>query len=344
MDLDLTEDQALLKESFAGFFAKESRSDRVRGAEPLGFDEALWNELVALGAPTIAVPESYGGGGGQAMDLVLVAQEAGRCVAPVPFVEAAVTSNLLARCEATDLARAVGEGALATLAVRPPIDGTCRLVPAGAVADIVVVLEGDELVARRRRHGSARPYLAPLPNFGSSPIADVRLDDPAYERIVLVSGPDAATHYGDALIEWKLLMAAALDGLRAAALDLTVEYVKGRKAFGVPVGWFQAIQHRLADVTVAGDGGRLLVYEAAWARDEGLPNAADLASMAFLFESDVAFRTCAEGVQFHGGYGYTLEYDIQLYWRRAKAWPLALGDSSREYQRLAGCLYPESGR
>jgi alkylation response protein AidB-like acyl-CoA dehydrogenase len=89
----------------------------------------------------------------------------------------------------------------------------------------------------------------------------------------------------------------------------------------VPIGWFQAIQHRLADVTVAGDGAHLLVYEAAWARDTDQMNALELASMAFLFETELAFHTCRESLQFHGGYGYTLEYDIQLYFRRAKGWP-----------------------
>ena len=94
---------------------------------------------------------------------------------------------------------------------------------------------------------------------------------------------------------------------------------------------------------VAGDGAQLLVYEAAWARDTGQPEAAALASMAFLFNADTAFRTTRECLQFHGGYGFTLEYDIQLYFRRAKAWPLALGDPKREYQRLADLAYPESG-
>jgi alkylation response protein AidB-like acyl-CoA dehydrogenase len=342
MNLDLSGDQELLRETFAGFFAKESGVDRVRGAEPLGFDEALWHELVTLGATTLAIPEAHGGGGGQTLDLALVAQEVGRRLAPVPFVETATAGNLLARAGATSLVRAVLDGALATVAVRPPVGGVCRLVPAGAVADIVIVLDGDDLIALRRHDASARPYVSSPPNFGSSPIADVRLDDPAYERTVLVSGAEASSLYGDARTEWKLFMAAALDGLRAAALDITVDYVKARHAFGVPLGWFQAIQHRLADVTVAGDGGRLLVYQAAWARDRGQPGAADLASMAFLFLTDVAFKTCAEGVQLHGGYGYTLEYDIQLYFRRAKAWPLALGDPRPEYQRLAERLYPIS--
>jgi alkylation response protein AidB-like acyl-CoA dehydrogenase len=102
---------------------------------------------------------------------------------------------------------------------------------------------------------------------------------------------------------------------------------------------FQTIQHRLADNVTALDGGRLLAYEAAWAADGGLPNAGTLATMAFLFASEAAFKTASESLHFHGGYGYTLEYDIQLFFRRAKAWPLVAGDPRAEYVALAHRLY-----
>ncbi len=342
MDLELSEEQALVQESFADFFAKESPPERVRAAEPLWFDQALWDRLVAMGATTIAVPEDLGGGGSGTLDLALVAHEAGRHLASVPFVDAAAAADLLAACGAADLVAAVVAGALPTLALRAPRQGRCRLVPAGAVADIVIVLDGPDLVALRRSGGSARPYLPSPPNLASSPVADLDLGAGGYERIPLASGDEARRLHEQALTEWKLLMAAALDGVRRAALDIAVDYVKARKAFGVQIGWFQAIQHRLADVAVAGDGAHLLVCEAAWALEAGEPNAAELASMAYLFLTDLAFWTCRESLQFHGGYGYTLEYDIQLYFRRAKAWPLALGDPRREYQRLAARLFPDA--
>jgi alkylation response protein AidB-like acyl-CoA dehydrogenase len=118
-----------------------------------------------------------------------------------------------------------------------------------------------------------------------------------------------------------------------------VNYVKQRHAFGVPLGWFQSVQHRLADVATAGEGAELLCWEAAWARATGDPRAAALAIMALLFAGESAFQTCRASLQFHGGYGYTLEYDIQLFFRRAKAWPLALGPPAVRYQRLADLLY-----
>jgi alkylation response protein AidB-like acyl-CoA dehydrogenase len=343
VDLSLSEDQQTLRTAFAEFFDKEATVERVRAAEPLGFDQDLWAKLTGTGAVAMGLPEEAGGGGATNLDLALVAEQYGRRLAPVPFVECAAAGAILAATGATDLLGGVADGStLPTLALSPPRDGRLPLVPAGAVAEIVVALDGDRLIALRREPGPRpRPHVAASPNFGSSPLADWSLTDG--ELIELAAGPRAVQLYQDGVSQWKLLTGAALGGLRASALELGVSYVKARKAFGVIIGSFQAIQHRLADLVVAGDGAQLLVYEAAWARDTGQPEAAALASMAFLFNADTAFRTTRECLQFHGGYGFTLEYDIQLYFRRAKAWPLALGDPKREYQRLADLAYPEPG-
>jgi alkylation response protein AidB-like acyl-CoA dehydrogenase len=356
MDLSLGEDQLTLRTAFAEFFDKEATVERVRAAEPLGFDQDLWAKLAGTGAVAMGLPEDAGGGGASNLDLALVAEQYGRRIAPVPFIEAAaagavlaqaglaqagVADHVLAQAGAADLIGGVADGStVATIALSPARDGRLRLVPAGAVAEIVVALDGDRLIALRREPGP-RPHVPASPNFGTSPLADWPLEDG--ERIELAAGPRAVQLYQDGVSLWQLLMAAALGGLRASALELGVSYVKARKAFGVIIGSFQAIQHRLADLAVAGDGAQLLMYEAAWARDTGQPEAAALASMAFLFTADCAFRTTRECLQFHGGYGFTLEYDIQLYFRRAKAWPLALGDPKREYQRLADLVYAEEG-
>jgi alkylation response protein AidB-like acyl-CoA dehydrogenase len=352
MDLSLGEDQLTLRAAFAEFFDKESTVERVRAAEPLGFDQDLWTKLAGTGAIAMGLPEDAGGGGASNLDLVMVAEQFGRRIAPVPFVEAAAAGHVLARAGAADLVAAVADGrVLPTIALSPARDGRLRLVPAGAVAEVVVALDRDRLIAIKRQgsqagqagqagHPTARPHVEQSPNFAASPLADWHLDDG--DLTVLASGPEAIRLYHDGVGLWQLLMAAALGGLRASALELGVSYVKARKAFGVIIGSFQAIQHRLADLVVAGDGAQLLVYEAAWARDSGQPEATALASMAFLFGAETAFRTTRECLQFHGGYGFTLEYDIQLYFRRAKAWPLALGDPRREYQRLAGLVYPQT--
>jgi len=188
----------------------------------------------------------------------------------------------------------------------------------------------------------SQPVAAPA-NFGSSPVADCRTDGGA-SRTVLASGISARSLHDQAVAEWQILTASALAGLASAALEIAVEYVKQRRAFGVPIGWFQSVQHRLADDVTETDGARLLAYEAAWATEEQHANARALASMSFLFASESAFKTAGDSLHFHGGYGYTLEYDIQLYFRRAKAWALAAGDPRREFQRLAGLLFDERGQ
>ncbi|MGE0880453.1 MAG: acyl-CoA dehydrogenase family protein [Acidimicrobiia bacterium] len=338
MDLSYSEDQRSLLEVFADFFAKESTIERVRAAEPLGFDERLWNQIVQTGAPTMAVPEKLGGGGATMLDLVLVAEEFGKRIAPIPFVEVASTARMLANAGASTLVDAFIEGTvIATFSPRPAANGVARLVPAGAIADVVVVLDGDELVALQR--SSERPYATPPKNLGTAPIADIDVRNGWSSRTVLATGPEAHSLVASAATEWRLLMAAALLGIGLEAHSIGNEYVKVRKAFGVQLGWFQTIAHRLADCYTDLEGARMLVDEAAWALDENEPNAEALVAMAFLFLSEKAFKTASESLHFHGGYGYTLEYDIQLYFRRAKAWPLGLGYPRDEYQRLAGLLF-----
>jgi alkylation response protein AidB-like acyl-CoA dehydrogenase len=342
MDFTLTADQQDVRTVFAEFFAKESPLSAVRESEPLGWSPLLWDALSSTGAVMMAVPEEAGGGGATTLELGLVAEEYGRRLAPVPFVEAVVACDVLASTEAgRDLLTEVATGALVpTVALRPPVDGRARLVPAGAVADLLVVLDGEELVALRR--SGDRPYTTSPRNLGSSPIADWAITDRSLQRVTLARGQEARQLFSTALSLWRTLGASALNGLRAEALDMAVGYVKTRKAFGAPIGSFMAIQHRLADVAAAGDGVELLTREAAWARDHAADRHAALAGMAFLAASRLAFKTCREALQFHGGYGYTLEYDIQLFFRRAKAWPLAIGARTDQYRRLADVLFPSS--
>ena len=340
MDLTFTEDQRALRDSFAGFFAKVSNPGVVRAAEPLGFDDKVWDQLVGTGAPTMALSSERGGGGAGALDVVIVAQELGRRLAPVPLVEAVVSANALvaADCPAELLEGVLDGSVIVTTGLTRARNGVARLLPGGAIADMAVVLDGDELVALRRMIGP-RPRLPSPSNLGCSPIASWPTSGSEIERHVLVKGSRAVQVHRHAQVEWQLYMAAALDGLRSEALAIGIDYVKSRVAFGMPIGTFQAIQHRLADVATAGEGAQLLLYEAAWASDSSTRDADQLAAMAFLYQALIAQQTTRESLQFHGGYGFTLEYDIQLYFRRAKAWPLAMGDPSLGFRALAVDLF-----
>src|SRR5580692_7953500 len=213
MDLSLGEDQLTLRAAFAEFFDKESTLERVRAAEPLGFDQDLWTKLAGTGAVAMGLPEDAGGGGASHLDLVLVAEQYGRRIAPVPFIEAV----------AADLLGSVAAGStLATIALSPARDGRLRLVPAGAVAEVVVALDGDRLIAltrqgNQRDQSATRPHVEPTPNFAASPLSDWRLDDG--DLTVLASGPQAVRLYQDGVSRRQLLMAAALGGLRSSALE-----------------------------------------------------------------------------------------------------------------------------
>ena len=151
--------------------------------------------------------------------------------------------------------------------------------------------------------------------------------------------PSPTTLYEHARSEWRALTGAALVGLGLGALGITREYVTERHQFGRAIGSFQAIQHTLADVAVALDGAQLLARKAAWAFDTDREDTDDLAAMALLFAAEHAQHAAERGLHFHGGYGFMQEYDIQLYYRRAKGWPLVIDSPRHEYRRLAARRY-----
>jgi alkylation response protein AidB-like acyl-CoA dehydrogenase len=328
VDLDPTDEQQSIVDVFGGLAERTVPLERLRDHEPVGFAPQLWAQLVAVGAPGMGVPEAAGGAGATLLDLALAVEALGRRLAPAPLIEHAVTARLLARADA--LPGEIVEGArIATLALRPLRAGAARLVPAGAVATTVVGFDGRDLVVIDGEPGVHRPNLA------SAPLAD--RDFTAAQ--VLVSGTRAEQLHRQAVDEWRTLTAAALVGLGRGALEIGVRYVSEREQFGVPIGSFQSLQHTLADVSVALDGAQLLARKAAWAHDRERADAAELGAMAFLFAAEHAQRTSERALHFHGGYGFMEEYDIQLFYRRAKGWANVLDEPAREYARLADLRY-----
>lgn len=333
MDLACSDEQQQLVDAFAALYAKQAPTERVREAEPLGFDADLWQQVREIGAVEMAVPEAAGGWGASAVDLALVAEQQGRFVAPVPVIEAQVAARLLARLGAGVLPEVLAGGRLVTFALHPARDGRATLVPAAAVADDAIVLDGDDLV------------LVPLDgartgveNLGSMPVADLDLRAVPARR-VLASGLDASTAFDAAIDDFMFLTAAALVGIGTRGLEIGVEYVKERKAWGVPIGSFQSVAHRLADSATALDGARLLAYEAAWAHDDEPSRAAELSAMAFAFAYESARDATYRSLHYHGGYGFMMEYDIQLYYRRARAWAAVFAEPKLAYRRVADRRY-----
>jgi len=335
MDLRPSQEQQQLVDAFASLYAAEAPTSKVRDAEPLGFSAELWTRLRETGALEMAVPEDRGGWGATLLDLALVAEQHGRAVAPAPLIEAQVAARLLARVGADVLPEVLSGERLVTVAVRPARAGALALVPAGAVADHALALDGDRLVLvdvpRDVRH---------VNNSGCLPLAD--LDVPP-DATVLAEGGEAVEAYARALDEWRVLTAAALAGIAARALEIGVAYVKERQAFGVAIGSFQGVAHRLADRASEVDGAELLAREAAWSAAEEPERAAELAAMAFGFAAETARDTTYHALHFHGGYGFMLEYDAQLYFRRARAWANVLCEPRAAYRRVADVRYATAG-
>jgi alkylation response protein AidB-like acyl-CoA dehydrogenase len=337
MDLALSDEQTELVASFTNLLSKESSAERVRAAEPDGFDEPLWRTLVDIGAVTMAVPADRGGWGASLTDLVLVAEQIGRALAPAPVIDVQVAARLLAAA-GSDPALAALQQVLAgellvTLALHPPAGGDALLTPAGAVCDAVLVHVADGLLLVPVADGARRR----VSNLGATPLADVRLDlDTAAE----VTRAETATELTElATDEWLLLTAAAMVGAGAAAHEDVCRYATERRAFGEVIGRYQGVAHPLADDATALDGARLLVHKAAWASDTGQGRSRELASMAFAFATETAERATYDAIHFHGGYGFMLEHDVQLHYRRVRGWGRVWGDAEAAYRRAADARY-----
>ncbi|MGE0136931.1 MAG: acyl-CoA dehydrogenase family protein [Ilumatobacteraceae bacterium] len=335
MDLTPAAEVVELRSTFARLLDNVSSPERVRAAEPLGFDADLWRRFLSIGVPTLGVSEDLGGHGANLLALCDIAEVCGRHLAAAPFVESIVASRLVAsRGVASDSI----DRALLTLALRPVVDGTARLVPAGAVAQGIAVLDDDELALL-----DVEPSMTAIANLGSMPLADVSVRRTTGRR-VLASGPEAYGAFETAKTEWRVLTAASLVGLADGAMQLGVEYAKSRHQFGVPIGSFQAVSQPFADHATAVEGARLLALRAAWAADRNDPTSRSLASMAFIFAARTAQRAAAHALHVHGGYGFMLEYDVQLFFRRAKAWPAVIGDLPGEVDCLATVMFgPAAG-
>ncbi len=335
-DFSLSLEQQALQDVFAGLFEKECPPARVRAAEPVGHDAALWQQLVAAGVVTMGLPEASGGDGAGLIELVLVAEQFGLRVAPVPIIDVIAAARLLAAADAPpELLAAVASGAkVATVAFRKVDAAGRQLVSAGAVADIVIGVADGVLVAVETGE-----LPAPLTNLADAPVGWRTLSGEGGSRIALADGACADALLANAVREWKLLMAAAQTGIAQAALDLAVDYAKQRHAFGVPIGTFQAISHVLVDVAIGVEGSRCLHRRAAWFCEHEPAAAPPEVLMAYLYACDVANRAASTGIHVQGGLGFTLESDMQLYFRRAKGWCLVTGDPHDDLHALGELLY-----
>ena len=333
MQLHLSDSETLLQDTVARLFKDEVTSARLREAEATGFDQALWDQLVELGIVGMRAisPED---GGMSLFDAAIVAEQAGRAVAPVPLVEAIVASGLLVRAGAPEqLAAAVEAGAVATLALQPLVPGQPQAVLGGSLAHVIVALVGDDLVALVGAAGDR------VSNIADAAVAMIDVATATGERHVLASGPKAHALFEAAIEEWRILTAASLAGLGRRALELAADYSRERSAYGTLIGSFQAIAHPMADAATNMDGAKLLVWRAINSIASGSERAGARSAMAYWWAAHSVDQAVKHAVRTFGGYGVSLEYDVQIYFRRAKLLALIAGNPNVVLDRVSARLW-----
>ena len=361
MDLDFTTEQQMLRDTVRGVCERYAPVTVVRQLEddPVGYPAPLWQQLAELGLLGLTLPEQYGGSGQSMLEGAILYEELGRALVPSPhFVSAVMSAGALVRA---------GTDAQQNAWLPKIISGEAILTPAWLEPHHGYGPRGVQLQARldgtnyrltgTKRHvafASSATRLLVLARSGASE-ADIDLllvdphapgveltqqhslaSDTQYQVVFNDVRVPAAERIGAARSGWSTWHATMLDGviLLAAqaiggaerALEMTVEYSKERHQFDKPLGAFQALSHYMADASTAVDGGKTLVYEAAWARAHGKP-IDRLAPMAKLFACQTYRDLTRLAEQIHGGMGFTVDYDIQLYFRRAKQLQLSWWDS-----------------
>lgn len=339
MNLDLSEDQQMMRETFARFLDEHSSMARVRAAQTTGFDRVLWTGLAELGALSIRVPEESGGLGLGVLDAAVLMEEAGRTLASGPIAEALLAARLLAVLGGDQrrglLDRVTAGQSVVTIAFHDVAEAPVQWVAGGAAAEAVIACSGNEIVLisvpESVREGE--------PNLASTPIAELHLGRES--RQLLASGREARKVFAQAIEEWKLLNAAMLNGLSREAIRLAAAYACERIAFGQPIGTYQGISHPLADLITEVDGGKYLTWKTIRDIADGAADAGAKISLTAWWSAATAGRVVTQALQTFGGYGLTTDYDVHLYNLRAKAWPLAFGDPERLLQEAGRRLYTD---
>jgi alkylation response protein AidB-like acyl-CoA dehydrogenase len=326
MNFDFSDDQQEIKRTARDLLASRSSFAAVRAAAESGEpDVALWQELCALGWPGIAISEEHGGQGLGLVELAVLLEELGYAVAVTPMLGSALAA-LAIEHGGDDAQRERWLPGLAAGTLRGalgPVDGP---VPDAPGADVIVLVEAD---------GGAR-----LVAGADARVEVVETIDPtrAYGRVETSAGePIGAAGVDRAAIA----VSAELVGVTQRALDLTLAYVKERKQFDVPVGAFQAVSHRCAQMLLGVESARSATYYAAWASDAGEggdDRLAEGASLAKAAASEAGRDVTASAIQAHGGIGFTWEADVHWLYKRAQLDATLLGGAGAHRRRLAHLL------
>jgi alkylation response protein AidB-like acyl-CoA dehydrogenase len=374
MDFAFSEEQEMLRSSARDFLAKECPSKVVRRLMEAAdaYDPALWKKMAGLGWTALGIPEQYGGVG-SFLDLTVVLEEAGRALLPGPFFATmglAVPALIEAGTESQkkEVLGAIAQGtARATVAFTEPsgrwdasgvtltakpvgsgwrLDGVKTFVPDVEGADYIVVAartrgEGEEGISLFLVKGRPKGMtVTPLKTLDMTRRwSEVRFDGVDLNADSLMGAQNQGWAPLKRALEWATAaLCAEMIGGTQKVLETSTEYAKTRHQFGKPIGIYQAVSHKLADMLVLSESGRSATYYAAWTVEADAPDRSLASSMAKAYVSDAYRKVAGDGIQVHGGIGFTWEHDLHLYFKRAKASEVTLGDATYHRELVAQAL------
>jgi alkylation response protein AidB-like acyl-CoA dehydrogenase len=364
MYFDLTDEQQAIKSTAHDFLASRFKSERLReiAASDDGVDAAGWAEMAELGWTGLAIPEGWGGQGLGIVELAVLFEEMGYALAPSPLFSSTIAGLALTLCGSDDLrerylrplaagqvrgtpalwdagspvtpggftmeARSDGDGVV--------LDGEKVLVPDAAGADffLVATSDGRRHLVERAAEGvavAAEPSMDPTRRFSSVRFDGVRVA--AADTL-----PGAEADYYPVFFRLCVALAAESTGIAQRTMEMAVAYAKDRQQFGRPIGAYQAVSHRCAQMLLETENARSAVYGAAWAADaepESLPLAA---SMAKAYASDAGWRVPDASIQVHGGIGFTWEHDLHFFLKRGRSNAAIFGDAKWHRERVADAV------
>jgi alkylation response protein AidB-like acyl-CoA dehydrogenase len=374
MNFGFNEEQELLRNTARKFFDNECASEIVRKLMdgPEGMTPDLWKKIAEQGWTGLIFPDEHGGMGLGFVDLVVLMEEMGRAVVPGPFFSTVLLGGLAIREAGTDaqkkawLPKISSGEARATLAWMEPsaelgargitlqatakgggftLNGTKLFVQDAHTADVIVVAaragsgqspeEGISLFLVPK--GTPGMSVTLLPTMDQTrKLCEVGLKDVALGAEALMGQAGSGwTPLARVIDRATVALCAEMCGGAQKVLEMTVEYAKIRQAFGRPIGSYQGVKHKAADMLVDVENSKSITYYAAWAMDEGVPEGPLAVSMAKAYVSDAYRRVAGAGIQLHGGIGFTWEHDLHLYFKRAKGSEFTFGDATWHRERVA---------
>jgi alkylation response protein AidB-like acyl-CoA dehydrogenase len=375
MDISLSEEQELLQGSARDFLQKECPIRLVRAMEDddRGYDPQLWRQMGELGWFGLVLPEEYGGSGATMVDLVVLLEEFGRALVPGPFIPTVVQFGLPLLWAGSDQQKRaylpqLAQGQLiGTMAWHEPsatsqpegvettatpqgedfvLNGTKLCVPYALVADYLLTVARTAMGATPADGITLFLVDAKSPGMAIDKLATIAEDhqcevvfnDVTVPRSQVLGEPGKGWSLVEQVLQYgAVAKCAEMVGIAQQAFEISLNYAKTRVQFGRPIGSFQAIKHKLANMVIDVDGSRYITYHAAWLLSEGLPASREVA-VAKAWTNEACRRVVKDGQQVHGGIGYTKEYDLQLYTRRAKAAEIAFDDSDTHREAVATAL------